>query len=312
MQFRKLGKRGPEVSAIGFGGWPIGGGMGAVDERTAIKTVHQAIDRGMSLVDTAEGYRTSETIIGKALKGGYRDRCFLATKVSNDFSKKGVEKAIENSLRALDVEYVDLYQVHAWDSGVPIEETMEVMVRLQKEGKVRYIGVSNFRVEHLKKTLQITSVASNQINYNLFLRTPEQELFPFCRKHGIGIMVHSPLAKGILAGKYTKTHRFAVDDERSQFSQYQGDIFLQYLEAVEDLKQLAAGKGVSIIELALAWVLRVSEVSCALVGIKNPDQLDAPLAAADVELTKKEAKKIDELLGKYKLENLAPFKAQIV
>ena len=312
MQYRKLGKKGPEVSVIGFGGWPIGGGMGAVDERTAIKTVQRAIDLGMSLVDTAEMYRTSETIIGKALKGGYRDRCFLATKVSNDFSRKGVEKAIENSLRALGVEYVDLYQVHAWDPDVPIEETMEALVKIQEKGQARYLGVSNFRVEQLKKALQVAPVVSNQINYNLFLRTAEHELFPFCRKHGIGIMAHSSLAKGILVGKYTETHRFAADDERSQFSQYQGDDFLKYLDAVEDLKKLAAEKGVSIIELALAWVLRLPEVSCALVGIKNPDHVDEPLAAADVELTKKEIKKVDGLIAKYNLENLAPFESQIV
>jgi aryl-alcohol dehydrogenase-like predicted oxidoreductase len=312
MQFRELGKNGPEVPVIGFGAWPIGGGMGAVDERTAIKTVQQAIDRGMSLVDTAEYYLTSEAIIGKALKGGYRDRCFLATKVSHDFSRKGIEKAIANSLRALNVDYVDLYQVHAWDPGVPIEETMETMVKLQKEGKARHIGVSNFRVEHLKKTLQITPVASNQINYNLFLRTAEKELFPFCKKHGIGIMVHSPLAKGLLAGKYKKTHRFAADDERSRFAQYQGDAFLRYLEAAEDVKTLAAEKGVTLIEMVLAWVLRMSEVSCALVGIKNPAMLDEPLRAADVELTKKEIQKIDKLLAEHNLENLAPFQSQIV
>jgi aryl-alcohol dehydrogenase-like predicted oxidoreductase len=313
MQHRKLGKNGPEIPVVGFGGWPIGEGMGHVDEATALETVQAALDRGLTLIDTAQYYKSSEGRIGKILtKSGYREKCFLATKVSFDYSRSGVKTAFENSLRELKTDYIDLYQIHMWDETVPVEETLEAMTELQERGKIKYIGVSNFRVEHLRRALKAAPIVSNQINYNMFLRTPERELFPFCKENGIGIMVHSTLAKGYLSGKYDRNYRFPADDERSTFRQYQGKDFDRYMDAVKDLQDIAREKDWSLIELAIAWSLRKPEVSTALVGIKNPAQIDAPLAAGDRTLTLEDIAKIDAVLQKHDLENLAPFESQIV
>ncbi len=313
MQHRKLGKNGPEIPIVGFGGWPIGEGMGHVDEATALETVQAALDRGLTLIDTAQYYKSSEGRIGKILKkSGYREKCFLATKVSFDYSRSGVTTAFENSLRELKTDYIDLYQIHMWDETVPVEETLEAMTELQERGKIKYIGVSNFRVEHLRRALKAAPIVSNQINYNMFLRTPERELFPFCKENGIGIMVHSTLAKGYLSGKYDRNHQFPADDERSNFKQYQGDDFYRYLDAIKDLQDIAREKDWPLIELAIAWSLRKPEVSTALVGIKNPAQIDAPLAAGDRTLALEDIAKIDAVLQKHDLENLAPFESQIV
>lgn len=178
MEQRRLGKDGPLVSVIGFGAWPIGGGMGGVDHKTAVDTVRASIDLGITLIDTAQFYRTSESIIGEALKGGYRDRCFLATKVSFDYSPAGVRAAMENSLRALDVEYVDLYQVHSWKPQYPIEATMEAMAQLQREGKTRYLGVSNFNAAQMQQAMQVAPFHSNQPVYNMIDRQIEADDLP--------------------------------------------------------------------------------------------------------------------------------------
>jgi aryl-alcohol dehydrogenase-like predicted oxidoreductase len=312
MHERRLGKQGPEVPVIGFGGWPIGGGMGAVDEDTAVRTVREAIEQGITLIDTAEAYRSSEQRIGKALKGIDRERYFLATKVSFDMSAKGVEKALEKSLRALGVEYIDLYQIHFWDDTVPVEETLEAIYKFREAGKLKHIGVSNFKVEHMKRALEAAPVVSNQINYNMFLRSAEKALVPFCSKHGVGIMVHSTLAKGFLAGKYNRSHRFASDDERSEFAQYKGETFNRYLDAVDELKAVAVDNGWTLIELAIAWVLRNREVTTALIGIKNPEQIEAPRKAGDRALTAEDLARIEDILTRHNLEKLAPFEAQIV
>ena len=313
MQYRKLGKNGPEVPVVGFGGWPIGEGMGHVDEATALEAVQAALDRGLTLIDTAQYYKSSEERIGKILRQSkYREKCFLATKVSFDYSRKGVRQAFENSLQQLKTDYVDLYQVHFWDGSVPIEETLEVMAELQEKGKIKYIGVSNFRVEQLERAMKTAPITSNQINYNMFLRNPEKELFPFCKENGVGIMVHSTLAKGYLSGKYDRNHQFPSDDERSEFKQYQGSDFDRYMDAVEDLKDIAREKSCSLVELAIAWALRKTEVSTALVGIKKASHIDAPLAAGDRNLALEDIAKIDAVLEKHGLENLSPFEWQIV
>ena len=145
MEKRQLGKDGDHVSVIGFGAWPIGGAMGAVDEGAAISTVHAVLDHGITLIDTAQSYRVSEAIIGKALKDGRRNQVFLATKVSRDYSPDAIRRAMENSLRALQTDRVDLYQIHGWNPQYPVDDSMEMMERLRQEGKTRYIGCLQFQ-----------------------------------------------------------------------------------------------------------------------------------------------------------------------
>lgn len=312
MRYRRLGKDGPEIPVVGFGTWQIGGGMGREDEEDALRTVRSAVESGLILVDTAEGYRSSEERIGKALTGFDREGYFLSTKVSRDFSPEGVENALHSSLRKLRTDYIDLYQIHRWDETVPVEKSLEAMLKFRDQGKIRYIGVSNFRVEHLKRALAVAPVVSNQINYNMFMRSAEKELIPFCAEAGVGIMGHSTLGKGLLSGKYRKGHRFASDDERSTFELYRGESFEQYLETAETLKAIAERLGRSMIELAIAWVLRTEQVSTALVGMRSPEQIKAPLSAGDLVLDPEVIAEVDAVLDKSGVQRLAPFDSQIV
>ncbi len=297
MEYRTLCKNGPEISVLGLGAWPIGGGMGKVDESTAVSTIHAAINNGITTIDTAQYYRTSESIIGKALKNGYRFRCFLATKASYDFSGKGIVSAMENSLRALGTDYVDLYQIHNWDPVYPIEESMETMIRLREQGKTRYIGVSNFNKEQMQQVLRTAGFESNQLRYNMFDRQMEKVVIPFCEHQDIGVLAHSPLAKGLLTGKYTREHRFLQDDERSGFPRFWGKNFSTYLEVVEKLKGIAWDKGLSMVQLSIAWVLRMSAVTCVLVGAKNPQQVVEHLGALGVKFTEGDLRRIDSILA---------------
>jgi len=204
---------------------------------------------------------------------------------------------MENSLRALGVDYVDLYQIHWWDPQYPIEESMETMARLQEEGKARYIGVSNFNAKHMQQALQIARFHSNQPGYNMFDRQIEAEDIPFCEREGIGIVAHSPLAKGLLTGKYTPRHKFAADDERSGFPRFQGETFARYLAVADQLKEVAHAKGLSLIQLAISWLLRLPAITCVLVGAKNPAQVKDHLGAAGVTFSGDELARIEEILA---------------
>jgi myo-inositol catabolism protein IolS len=294
MHTRQLGQ--DQISAIGFGAWPIGGGMGKVDKEAAIATVRTAIDNGITLIDTAQFYRDSEAILGEALGNGYRERCFLATKVSGDFSPEGTVKAMENSLRALRVDYVDLYQVHWWEARYPIEATMETMEKLQQQGKTRYIGVSNFNMAQMQQAGQTAPFQANQIVYNMLDRRIEREDIPYCKQNNIGILAHSVLAKGLLAGKYTADTTFPSDDERSGFHRFNGDTFKRIIQTVDQLKPIAADLQLTLVQLALAWVLRLPEVTCALVGAKTPEQVLDYVPAGDAALSPDVVAQIDAIL----------------
>src|SRR5512133_320262 len=251
MQYRQLGKDGPQVPVLGLGAWPLGGGMGEVSEQTAIATIRTALDSGINLIDTAQAYRTSEATIGRALRDGYRQRCFLATKASRDYSPAGIRTAIENSLQALDVDYVDLYQIHSWPGEDQLAPAMETMHRLRAEGKTRYVGVSNFSAGQMQQALEVARYHSNQPRYNLFDREIEVEDIPFCASAGIGILVHSPLAKGLLTGKYRPGHQFSPDDERAHFPRFQGETFRRYLDVAGQLAAVARDKGLNLVQLAV-------------------------------------------------------------
>ncbi len=296
MEVRKLGKNGPQVTAIGFGAWPIGGGMGRVEEKTAIDTVRAAIDQGITLIDTAQYYMTSEALIGKALKGGYRQRCFLATKVSFDYSRKGILEAMENSLKALQVDYVDLYQIHSWNPEYPIAKSMETLADLQRKGSTRFIGVSNFNKNQMQQALKTAPFQSNQPEYNMIDRGIEAEDLPFCAEKGIGILTHSTLAKGLLTGKYKPDYRFPSDDERSGFPRFQGEAFIGYLRLAERLSEVARDKGINLLQLAIAWALRLPTISSVLVGAKTPTQIADYLGAIAVRFSDEELRRIDEIL----------------
>ena len=297
MEQRQLGRDGPRISVVGLGAFPLGGAMGRVDERIAIDTVHAAIDSGITLIDTAQSYQTSEATIGNALKGGYRDRCFLATKVSGDFSREGIVSAMESSLRVLETDHVDLYQIHRFDPKYPAEESMEAMARLQEEGKTRYIGVCNADAQQMGQALQVARFHSNQPRYNMFDRHIEGDDLSFCEREGIGIVVHSTLAKGLLAGKYGPEHTFPSDDMRSDSPKFQGEMLARFMAAADRLKEVALDKGLSLVQMSIAWVLRQLAITCVLVGAKNPSQVKEYVGGVGVTFSADELDRIEEILG---------------
>jgi len=296
MQQRQLGKQGDEVSVIGFGAWPIGGGMGTMEEREAVRTVHAAIDAGITLIDTAQAYRDSEAFLGRALSGGKREKVFLATKASFDFSPRGIRTALEQSLRALKTDVVDLYQIHSWKEAYPVEESMGELVRLKAEGKLRYIGVSNYTVDQMKRASAVARVDSTQPRYNLFDREIEHGVIDYCGREGIGILAHSVFAKGLLTGKYTSASVFAPDDERSTMPRFRGEELRSFLARAERLKSIADEIGATLVQLAIAWVIRKPEVTCALAGAKSPEQIAEQVRGAEIALSSEMLKRIDEAI----------------
>ena len=297
MEKRQLGKDGDRVSVIGFGAWPIGGAMGAVDEGAAISTVHAVLDHGITLIDTAQSYRVSEAIIGKALKDGRRNQVFLATKVSRDYSPDAIRRAMENSLRALQTDHVDLYQIHGWNPQYPVDDSMETMEKLRQEGKTRYIGVSNFNLEQMELAAQTASFHSLQPRYSLLDREIEAATVPYCEAHGIGILPYSPLAKGLLTGKYTPDHQFPADDERSGMARFQGEDFRRNLVTAEKLKAIAQERNLTLIQLAIGWQLRLSGITCVLVGAKTPEQVVEHVGGQGWQLTDAELQAIETALA---------------
>ena len=297
MRHRTLGSAGPRIPVIGLGAWPIGGGMGQMEESEAIRTVRGAIDAGVTLVDTAQAYGPSESVVGKALRDGYRERCFLATKVSGDYSPAAVRAAMENSLRALGVDHVDLYQVHSWrGERDPIEATMAAMARLQQEGKTRHLGVSNFNAAQMQAAAAVAPFVSSQPRYNMLDREIEAADLPWCEANGVGNLAHSPLAKGLLTGRYAPGHVFPDDDERTRSPRFQGELFGRYCAVAGRLGEVAADKGLTLVQMAIAWCLRQPAVSCVLVGAKSPEQVREHLGAAEVSFDSGELDRIEAIL----------------
>ncbi len=301
MDKRSLGRNGPEVSVIAFGAWPIGGGLGTVPEAQGIAAVEAALDVGMTFIDTAEGYQTSETVVGKAI-AGRRDEVFLATKLSgDDHSARHILTAIDNSLRSLGTDYIDLYQLHSPSPHWPIGETMENLLTLREAGKIRYIGVSNFSPDQTREAMQYAAIYSSQPRYNLVWRNLEDDVLPFCLENGIGVIPHSVLSKGVLAGKHRPGHRFAQDDERRLFSFFRGEDFEEAYAVAKRLDAWARDNGRDIVQLAIAWVLANPAVSSALVGAKSPEQVRHNAKAADWSLTPHDLQEIEEVMGGYRM-----------
>jgi len=275
VELRQLGHDGPHITRLTFGAWPIAGGLGAVDDAAAMQTIRCALDLGITAIDTAEGYRTSEAILGRALSGRPRDQVYLATKVSREpFTRARVREALENSLRALEMEYVDLYQLHRYPSSVPLAEAIGALAELQASGKARHVGVSNFTVEQLAAARRIHPIQSIQPRLNIFDAEAARDLLPYCARENVGAIVHSPLAKGLLTGKYRPGDRFPPDDERSGFPRFQGETFARYLAAAYRMSEIAREKGATLVQLAIAWTLAQPGVTSCIVGAKTPEQVD--------------------------------------
>jgi aryl-alcohol dehydrogenase-like predicted oxidoreductase len=310
MQYRQLGKSGLRVSAIGLGGNTFGNGA---DEAQTGRIINRALDVGINFIDTADVYSrgVSEQHVGKAV-AGRRQQALIATKVNgrmgdlpNDqgLSRKHITEGIEASLTRLGTDYVDLYQVHQVDQTTPIFETLSALDDLVRQGKVRYIGCSNFAAWQICEALwaadrkNLTPFVSVQPRYNLFDRAIERELVPFCRQYGIGIIPYSPLAGGLLTGKYTPGEPPPPDTRAGRNPRMQSQMTPEQMGKVSALGKWAREQGHAVGELALAWLLSRPEVSTVIAGATKPEQVDANAKAAEWTLSDADLKQIDEALG---------------
>lgn len=311
MQTRKLGKNGPEITVIGLGAWAIGGpwvfGWGVQDDQQSIETIHKSLDLGINWIDTAAVYGLghSETIVGQALKGK-RDNVFLATKcglvwnnkgkVRNNLKPDSIRTELENSLKRLETDYVDLYQFHWPDPNSRVEDSWHELVKLKEEGKVRYVGVSNFDVPLLEKCEAIHHVDSLQPPYSMLNRNVETGILPYCEQHGIGVIAYSPMQSGLLTGKFDKS-RLAPDDWRHRSDFFKEPNLSRNLEFVDSLKPIADKYGKTVGHLAIAWVLTHSAVTAAIVGARRPEQAEENVFAADLHLSQDDLKYIEQKLN---------------
>jgi aryl-alcohol dehydrogenase-like predicted oxidoreductase len=275
-------------SRIGLGTWAIGGWMwGGSDDAESIRTIHAAIDRGITLIDTAPvyGFGHSEEVVGRALaQGGRRNKAVIATKVALDWkegkpfrnaSRGRILKEVDDSLRRLRTDVIDIYQVHWPDPNVPIEETAGALLDIMQAGKIRAIGVSNFSPAQMDKFRSVAPLHTNQPPYNLFEREIEKDVLAYCQKNNIMMLAYGALCRGLLAGKMSEATKFTGDDLRRSDPKFQQPRFGQYLQAVAALDAFAkTHHGKSVVHLAVRWILDKQRAGFALWGARRPDQLD--------------------------------------
>ncbi|WP_295464836.1 aldo/keto reductase [uncultured Pseudomonas sp.] len=305
---RRLGHNGPLVSALGLGCMGMSEFYGATDEPEALATLDLALERGVTLLDTADAYgpHHNEELLGRALRGR-RERVFLATKFglvrSDDPNTRGVNgrpdyvrQAVDGSLRRLGVEQLDLYYQHRVDPEVPIEETVGAMAGLVQAGKVRYLGLSEASSETLRRAHRIHPIAALQSEFSLWSRDPQEHgVLATCRELGVALVAYSPLGRGFLTGALKSPDDFAADDYRRLSPRFQGENFQRNLELVERVGALAKAKGVTPGQVALAWVLAQGEDIVPIPGTRQRHYLLENLAALEVQLSASERAELDDL-----------------
>jgi len=315
MEIRNLGSSGLKVSAIAYGNWLTHGSQ--VEEEAALECVRRALDEGITTFDTADVYANTraESVLGRALQGERREGLEILTKVywptgpgrHNDhgLSRKHIIESINGSLRRLGTDYVDVYQAHRYDDETPLEETMEAFADVVRQGKALYIGVSEWQADQIRAAHSLArelriSLVSNQPQYNLLWRVIEPEIVPTCADLGIGQVVFSPIAQGVLTGKYAPGEQppegsRATDDKggSNMISRWMRD---DVLERVQQLRPIADEAGLSLAQLAVAWVLQNDNVSAAIIGASRPDQVSDNVRAAGVRLDEATLKAIDEVV----------------
>jgi aryl-alcohol dehydrogenase-like predicted oxidoreductase len=319
MQTRRLGLSDLYLTTVGFGTWGMSGSgwrgsWGPQDDNDSIKAIIRACDLGVNWIDTAAVYGLghSEEVVGKALKE-LPERPIIATKLGSCWDEKGeifrrlteksVRKEAEDSLRRLGIDTIDLYQIH-WpidDNHHEVLEGWATMAELIKEGKVRYIGVSNFGVELMEKIRDIHPITSLQPPYSMLRRNVEKEILPYCGKNNIGVVCYSPMQKGLLTGKFSRerVENLSDEDHRKRSDDFQDPKLSITLEMVDKLRPIAEKNNRNLPQLAIAWVLRRSEVTSAIVGTRRPDQIEETAPAGDWDLSEADIEAIDNILEEY-------------
>lgn len=312
MQYRRMGDSDLEVSAIGFGAWEIGGSYGSFDEGEVIAAVGRALDLGVTLFDTALAYGAgrSEELLGRALSRRRQEaivvtKCGLGTRPDShrptDGRYQSLMQDIDDSLRALKLDHVDLLLQHWPDPKVPIAESMQALVDIQKAGKARYLGVSNYHPQMLREAKRYAPIITNQVGYNLFDRRWERQMFATARELGIGVMAYGPMAHGLLTGAFTRETAFEENDWRRRgviFGQslFTPEHFPRNVAVVEQLQEVARRLGVGLAPLAIAWVLRDPLVAVALSGTRRPQEIEENVKALEVPLIPDVIARIDDIM----------------
>lgn len=305
MKMRKLGPNGPLVSAMGLGCMGMSEFYGSSDEKESIATIHEAIDSGVTLLDTADMYGpfTNEELVGRAIEGK-RGNVFLATKFgivrTNDPNIQSINgkpdyvyRACDASLKRLKVDTIDLYYLHRVDPNTPIEETVGAMANLVKQGKVRYLGLSEAGPKTLRKANATHTITALQSEYSLWSRDPEDYVMAACKDLGIGFVAYSPLGRGFLSGKIQRIADLAPDDFRRFSPRFQGDNFEKNLQLVKDIETMALQKNCTPSQLALAWLLAKEENIVPIFGTKRRKYLIENLMALEIHLTPEDLNTID-------------------
>jgi aryl-alcohol dehydrogenase-like predicted oxidoreductase len=304
---RRLGRKGPEISVIGLGCMGMSEFYGPAEDARSIAVIHRALEIGVNFLDTADvyGMGRNEDLLGRALKGK-RDQAIVATKFGNvrraDGSWQGingrpdyVRQAVEGSLRRLGIETIDLYYQHRVDHNTPIEETVGAMADLVKQGKVRYLGLSEAAPDTIRRAHAVHPISALQTEYSLWSREPEDELLALTDKLGITFVAYSPLGRGFLAGAIKNPNDLAGDDWRRTNPRFQGENFDQNLELVRAIEELAEEKKATTAQLALAWVLARGPNLTAIPGTRRIERLEQNAKAADIRLSSDELERLEEI-----------------
>ncbi len=305
---RRLGRNGPEVSAIGLGCMGMSEFYGTGSDQDSIATIRHAIDRGVTFLDTADMYGpfTNEELVGRAI-ADRREQVFLATKFGNVRGTNGeflgvrgdreyVRSACEASLKRLGVDVIDLYYQHRVDTNVPIEETVGEMARLKEEGKIRFLGLSEAAPQTIRRAAAVHPITAVQTELSLWSRDAEAEVIPTVRELGIGYVAYSPLGRGFLSGRFKSPADFPEGDFRKNHPRFQGENFEKNLRLVEEVEAIAKEKGCSAAQLALAWVLAQGEDIVPIPGTKHIRYLDENIGALEVKLTQVDLDRLDAIL----------------
>lgn len=321
MHTRPFGKTGMEITPIGLGAWAMGGGnwkfgWGPQDDQESINTIHRAIDLGLNWIDTAAVYGLghAEEVVGKALKGR-AEKPYIFTKCSRTWNEQGeiisklkvdsLRREVEDSLRRLDVDAIDLYQIHWPQPDEDVEEGWSTLVKLKEEGKVKHIGVSNFNVEQMERCKKYGVVETLQPPYSLLKRDVESDILPYCERENIGVIVYSPMRSGLLSGRMSKERiaNMPEDDWRKNDADFQAPRLERNLELATLLTEdIGYPHNVGAGVVAIAWALSNPAVSGAIVGARHPIQIEELLPAAELRLSTSELEQIDNFLQKHAIQ----------